>query len=262
MAAEVSYTILVDNEAHAPGQQTEHGLSIWIEVNDIRILFDTGQSGAFLQNAQMAGIDISTASHLVLSHGHYDHTGGLMKIQNVLHSDISIYAHPEIFTTRYSRHSDQTLHEIGLPESAKMFLNKRKAYFHPVTKPTEIAPDVWVTGEVPRRSLYEDTGGDFWFDKECTQVDNVTDDISLWVERDEGLWIFLGCAHSGVVNIVQYIQLVSGRTDIYAIIGGTHLRNASTERLSKTVAFLRQLSPAVLLPCHCSGKNINDLLKE
>lgn len=261
MERSITYAILVDNVAHTLGQAVEHGLSIWIDLGYTRILFDTGQSEACLHNAKMLDIALSTADHLVLSHGHYDHTGGLAALQNVLRSEVPIHAHPGIFPKRYSRHADGTVHEIGLPDSAREFLSRRKAHFHPTAQAIAIAPQVWLTGAVARKTAFEDTGGDFWLDRECTEPDLIEDDLSLWVERDEGLWIFLGCAHSGVVNIIRHIQMISGRSDVYAVIGGTHLRNASPERLEKTAAFLRELSPSILLPCHCSGDAINDLLQ-
>jgi 7,8-dihydropterin-6-yl-methyl-4-(beta-D-ribofuranosyl)aminobenzene 5'-phosphate synthase len=257
----LKFAILIDNSAHTPGLATEHGLSIWIDTGETRILFDTGQSNAFFRNAQALEIDVSAADHLVLSHGHYDHTGGLAALEGVLRPGTPIHAHPGILPKRYSRHADGTVHEIGLPDSAREFLARREACFHPVTAPTEIAPRMWLTGPVPRETAFEDTGGDFWLDKQCSQPDPIEDDLSLWVERDEGLWIFLGCAHAGVANIIRHIQTVSGRKDVHAVIGGTHLRSASPERLEKTAAFFRELAPAVLLPCHCSGDGINDLLR-
>ncbi len=192
-----AFTILVDNDAHAPGLETEHGLSIWIETGVARILFDTGQSGAFLKNAQTLGIDLSTADHLVLSHGHYDHAGGFGTLEGVLPQGTPIHAHPGIFLERYSRHADGTMRDVGLPESARQFLRDREAYFHPTPEATEIAPGVWATGFVPRVTPFEDTGGDFWLDRECTQPDLIEDDMALWVERPEGLWVFLGLCACG-----------------------------------------------------------------
>jgi 7,8-dihydropterin-6-yl-methyl-4-(beta-D-ribofuranosyl)aminobenzene 5'-phosphate synthase len=260
MTDSLSYTILVDNDAHAPGLATEHGLSIRIDTGETRILFDAGQSGAFLENAQTLGIDLSTADHLVLSHGHYDHAGGFADLEGILPEGTPIHAHPGIFPERYSRHSDGTMRDVGLPGSARQFLRRREAYFHPTPDAAEIAPRIWVTGFVPRVTPFEDTGGDFWLDRECTRPDSIEDDMALWAERPEGLWIFLGCAHAGTINTIRHIQTVSGREDVYAVIGGTHLRSASEERLEKTARFLTDLAPTVLLPCHCSGRGICTML--
>lgn len=257
MGASLSYSILIDNAAHAPGLEAEHGLSIWIDTGSARILFDTGQSGASLRNARTLGIDVASADCLVLSHGHYDHTGGLAALDPVLPPEIPIHAHPGIFPPRYSRHADGTIHEIGLPDTARAVLDRRKNHVQPVTAPAEIAPGVWLSGPVPRMSGFEDTGGDFWLDAGCTVPDPVADDLSLWVEREEGLWIFLGCAHAGAVNIVRHIMAMARRNTVYAVIGGMHLRHALPGRLEKTAAFFRELAPTVFLPCHCSGSAIS-----
>lgn len=258
----LSYTILVDNDAHLPGLATEHGLSIWIDTGETCILFDTGQSDAFLQNARALGIDLSAANHLVLSHGHYDHAGGLDFLKDVLPEQTPIHAHPGIFPERYSRHADGTIHDVGLPDSARYFLREREAHFHPTPAADEIASGVWVTGYIPRITPFEDTGGDFWLDSECTRPDPIEDDMALWAERPEGLWIFLGCGHAGTINTVKHIQSVSGRDDVHAIIGGMHLRSASEERLRKTARFLADLAPKILQPCHCSGHRIQAVLEE
>lgn len=260
MDSSVSYTLLVDNDAHAPGLVAEHGLAIWIDTGETRILFDTGQSDAFRRNAQALGIDLSTAEHLVLSHGHYDHGGGLAALTDVLPQKTPIHAHPGVFAERYSRHSDGTMHAVGLPDSARRFLEARKAFLHSTPQATSIAPGVSVTGSVPRKTSFEDTGGDFWLDRDGTRPDPIADDMALWIERPEGLWVFLGCAHAGTINTLQHIQAVAGRTDVHVLVGGTHLRNAAAVRLEKTARFLKDLAPATLLPCHCSGQTIHDVL--
>lgn len=259
MKNSICYTILVDNAPHTPLLSTEHGLSIWIDTGDTRILFDTGQSDMFLKNSQALGIDISTANHLVLSHGHYDHSGGLATLERVLPKQTPIHAHLGIFSNRYSRHADGTINNIGLPDAAQCFLQNRKANFYPALKASEIAPGIWVSGFVPRLNPFEKQSGDFWLNSACTRPDFIDDDISLWIEQPEGLWIFLGCAHAGTINTVKHIQSVSGRDDIHAIIGGMHLGHASEERLEITTRFLTELAPEILLPCHCSGKRIHTM---
>lgn len=258
----ISCTILVDNDAHAPGLEAEHGLSIWIEADDTRILFDTGRSGAFARNAEALGIDLPAADHLVLSHGHYDHTGGLPSLEEILPPDTPVHAHRAVHPRRHSLHPDRTVRAIGLPDAARAFLQRRNRSVRYVDGPAEIADGVWLTGPVPRRTAYEDTGGSFWFDPACTIPDPVPDDMALWIDAPEGLWIFLGCAHAGTVNTIRHIQTVSGREDVHALIGGTHLRNASQDRLDATAEFLRELAPPVLLPCHCSGSQIHEALRE
>lgn len=262
MADPLSYTILVDNEAHGPGLITEHGFSIWIDTGESRILFDTGGGDALVRNAETLGIDLASADHLVLSHGHYDHTGGLASLDNSLPNGVAIHAHPGIVLERYSKHADGAVHAIGMPPAAHRSLKSRESDFNPTPGAASIGPGVWVSGSIPRITSFEDTGGDFWLDEACRRPDPVADDMALWVERPEGMWVFLGCAHAGVVNTIRHIQLLSGRDDVCAVIGGMHLRSASAERLRKTAQFLKGLTPEALLPCHCSGQQIHDALAE
>lgn len=271
----VAFTLLVDHEASSTGLRNEHGLSIWIEVGPTRILFDTGASDAFRWNAKSLGIDLSQTDAVVLSHGHYDHGGGLPFLQGLLRPETPIYAHPGIFQTRFSRHRDGSLHPVGLSPLSQEFLHAHQAAFRPITAPTFLPPlptviaetspshpatpslpRMGLTGPIPRLTPIEDPGGDFYLDRGWTVPDPIEDDLALWIEAKEGLWIFLGCAHAGVINTIRYIQKLSGRKDVYAVIGGTHLRNASPERLAATEAFLRDLSPTLFFPCHCSGTHL------
>ncbi len=258
----VRYTVLVDNQIQGPGLTAEHGLSIWVEVGEERILFDAGRGAALRANARALGVDLASVTRLVLSHGHYDHSGGLAELGALLPQTTPLYAHPEIFPARYSRHADETIQEIGLTVGTREFLRQRAEHFQPVAKPTEIGPGVWLTGPIPRWVDFEDPGGDFWLDPACTRPDPVVDDLALWLVRPEGLWIFCGCAHSGLINTVEYIQAVSGRRPIQALVGGTHLRHASPERLSRTAAFVRALAPPIIQFCHCSGQSQNAALAD
>jgi len=260
MREELAFTILVDNVPHAPGLRAEHGLAMWIDLGHTRILFDAGASDALLANARILGIDLVRADHLVLSHGHYDHTGGLPFLEDVLPDKVPVHAHRDAVQERYSRHADGSVRAVGLPSGARVFLHRRQARVAWVTEPVEIMAGVWLTGPVARANEFEDTGGDFWLDPGCTRADDIADDLALAVVRDEGLWIFLGCAHAGVVNTVQAIQAITGCTRVHALVGGMHLRNASRERLQRTAAFLDALRPTVLLPCHCSGDAIHGML--
>jgi len=260
MTSNVSFRVLVDNKQHAPGLETEHGLALWVEAGGMRILFDTGQSDMVVRNASRLGVPLERTDILVLSHGHYDHTGGLAYLDPILPSNTRIFAHPDVPAERFSRHSDGSIRAIGMPEPSREVFDRRKKHFSPVTAPVKIAADVSLTGPVPRLSGFEDTGGDFWLDQDCLVPDPIVDDMALWIEADEGVWIFFGCAHSGIVNTVKYIQSISRRPTVHAAIGGTHLKKSSRERLKKTAEFMNGLQPAILLPCHCSGDNIKAVL--
>jgi 7,8-dihydropterin-6-yl-methyl-4-(beta-D-ribofuranosyl)aminobenzene 5'-phosphate synthase len=119
--------------------------------------------------------------------------------------------------------------------------------------------DVWLsehmglTGPVPRDTDYEDPGGAFFLDPECTRPDIIEDDQALWIKTNRGLIVCVGCSHSGIVNTLNYARRVSGQPHVRAVIGGFHLLNADSRRLELTIEALREISPEVVIPCHCTG---------
>jgi 7,8-dihydropterin-6-yl-methyl-4-(beta-D-ribofuranosyl)aminobenzene 5'-phosphate synthase len=122
-----------------------------------------------------------------------------------------------------------------------------------VTEPTRLTDRLWLTGPVPRRTDFEDTGGAFFLDEACTRPDPLADDQAVFVETSFGTVVILGCAHAGIINTLWRIRELTGNRPIHTVIGGTHLVNASPERLDRTVAELRRLDIQRLLTCHCTG---------
>ena len=121
---------------------------------------------------------------------------------------------------------------------------------------TEIHPGVFLTGEIPRIRDYEDVGGNFWVDDGDKMIpDNIIDDMSMVINHPEGLIIISGCAHAGIINTIAYARLKTGQKKVQAFIGGTHLIRASEERLTKTVAALRDYDVKKIVACHCTGFN-------
>lgn len=257
------YEILCDNHVHHPdiNLESEHGFSVWLEYADKKILFDTGNSEIFIRNAERLNVDLSEADFLVFSHGHYDHTGGLCALDKIIRDDVLIYAHKDFLQKeRYSLHKDGKIKYVGISDECRSFFEKRKSYVRFIDSPTEISEDILLTGYVPRETPFEDTGGSFWLDAECKQADNINDDMSLWIKGKDGLLIFSGCAHSGIINTINHIRRESNCDKAHAIIGGTHLKNADDMRLQKTAEFLKNIKPEILTTCHCSGEKINSLL--
>jgi len=255
----LSITVLSDNHA-AYGLETEHGFALWIETADKKILFDTGQGAAMPHNAVALGLDMAGANLVALSHGHFDHTGNL---SGVLHqaSHAKLYLHPEALLDRYSIHAEPK--SIGMPTASRDAVEALPHHQrHWIMGPTEMTEGVWLTGPVPRKTVFEDTGGPFFKDEQGQQTDDISDDLSLWIQTPAGLVVCLGCCHAGVINTLDFITGKADDKRIVALIGGMHLLHAKQTRLEHTADELKRYAIAHVFPCHCTGNNACDYLTE
>jgi 7,8-dihydropterin-6-yl-methyl-4-(beta-D-ribofuranosyl)aminobenzene 5'-phosphate synthase len=245
-------TILVENTAGGPDVLAEHGLSYWIEHNGKRILLDSGQGGVLAANAFKLKIPLYDLDALILSHGHYDHTGG---VAEALKHDrpVAIYAHPAAFAKKYARNNNGTARAIGMPCSSEKAIRATRNPLIHTTQPTVIFSGLTATGPVPRLTDFEDTGGPFFLDEACTRPDPLEDDQSVFFDTAEGMVVLLGCAHSGVINTLHYIRQLTDNRPIYAVIGGMHLVGASSRRIDRTIEELKQIGVRRLAPAHCTG---------
>lgn len=248
----IKITTLVENSVSGAGLLAEHGLSFWIEYSDKRILFDTGQSDILIKNAKVLGIDLSKTDAVVLSHGHYDHAGGLAAVLEIA-KKAKIYLHPAAVKPKFSKKASGA-ESIGMPNSALQAIKNREVIF--TEKATQIFPGVKVTGQIPRINDFEDVGGAFFLDKDCQKDDILLDDQTLFIETAKGLVIVFGCAHSGVVNILHHIRELTGKKQFYAVLGGMHLLRASKERVEQTEKVFRDYGVKKIGPAHCTGADV------
>ena len=256
-------TLLVDNKAET-GLKYEHGLSIFIEYQGKRILFDNGQNDEVLfYNAEKLAIPLNDLDMIILSHGHYDHGGNLDTLLRA-NPNALLYAHPNCTQTRYSLHPGKAPRTISLTkkviDAIATFPKKQKKF---ISSATEIAPGMWLTGQIPRLCDIEDTGGPFFLDKEKTEIDPIIDDMSLWMETEDGLTIVCGCCHSGLINTLAHIKKqLKQKTAIKQLIGGLHLVSANQKRMNATIDYLNQQNIETVYPAHCTGDDAMLLLQE
>ena len=250
---EVKITTLSENTARY-GFLAEWGLSILVEVDGMRILVDTGRSFSAVHNAQLMGIDLATIDRIVLSHGHADHTGGLLNVLRIMRKDVEIIAHPDVWASKYTcRDGKKKEQYIGIP-SSRDELESLGARFNLTKEPVHVSEHTITTGEIPMMSEYEDVENNLLVKRDgILRQDPLADDLALVIDASFGLVVISGCAHRGIVNTLRHAQKLTGRELVYAVMGGTHLIRASQERIEKTIADLRDMGIQKLGVSHCTG---------
>jgi len=249
---QIRITTLSENTANY-GFLAEWGLSILVEVDNLKILMDTGLSFSVVHNAQLMGIDLSTVDRIVLSHGHADHTGGLREVLKIK-GKVEVIAHPDVWASKYTRRAGQKEEQyIGMPFSREE-LESRGARFNLTREPVYISENIMTTGEIPMVSEYEEVGNNLFIKKgDALYQDQLADDLALLIDTDFGLVVILGCAHRGIVNTLRHAQNLTGKELVYAAIGGTHLFRVSGEQIEKTIADLKEMGIQKLGVSHCTG---------
>jgi 7,8-dihydropterin-6-yl-methyl-4-(beta-D-ribofuranosyl)aminobenzene 5'-phosphate synthase len=257
---QIQITTLSENNAGMGDFLGEWGLSILIETENANILFDTGKSVSATYNADSFKIDLTKVSNIVLSHGHYDHTGGLRDMLRRIGKKVEVIAHPDVWQAKYSRRKGEPDRHIGIPFQQRE-LESLGARFKLSKESVRITDDIMTTGEVPMVTDFEqiDDGLFVKADSEW-QPDKLLDDQALIIKTEGGLVVILGCAHRGIINTLIHARQLTGVEKIRAVIGGSHLMGVSEERLWQTIDALKGFGIQRMGLCHCTDLPAASLL--
>ncbi len=240
-------TVLVDNHTYIDRYYLgEPAACYLIEDGERTVLFDTGYSDVFIENARRMGIDLSRVTDVVLSHGHNDHTGGLAPFLERFSQPLRLYAHPCTFLPKRCEGLD-----VGCPLLPAQLPARVEA--HLSKEPLWVSAHVRFLGEIPRVYGFERgavgetrTNGASW------AADELADDTAVSLAGRDGIFVVTGCAHSGVCNTVAAAKALSGGDRVLGVLGGFHLFEPN-ERVARTVETLRSLGVAMLYPYHCTS---------
>jgi 7,8-dihydropterin-6-yl-methyl-4-(beta-D-ribofuranosyl)aminobenzene 5'-phosphate synthase len=223
----------------------EHGLSYYIE-HDIDILFDTGHTNVFLQNAKKLNIDIDKIETVVLSHGHWDHGDGLRYISNK-----KLICHPDVFQKRYRKKGDLPAGRQGENIGLELNMNELKDKFDIIStkKPYPVSKNIIFLGEIPRLNSFE--AQTTTFELEDKKDDFIIDDSGLVIKIADEIIVISGCAHSGICNMIEYAKKITGINKIRAVIGGFHLKE-NNHQTQETIKYLKSQDIQEMYPSHCT----------
>ena len=268
-------TTLIENSlSQDKSLRCEHGLSFYIETKQGIILFDTGKSGDFIENANKLHIDLNKIDYMALSHAHYDHCGGVRKLFDNFKIKPDFYVSDKFFenSNKYYHSTDnkkldfscdgKEYRYIGIDFDKEYIEDKGIDIRCVKDSTTEIAEGIYLFSKFNRENHLEKINESMKIKIDGNYVtDNFDDEIALGIDTDKGLVILLGCAHPGILNMVENIMKSTGKT-VYGVIGGTHLVEADEERIRKTIKRLNELNIRLIGVSHCTGESACNLFQE
>ncbi|HEU97878.1 MAG TPA: MBL fold metallo-hydrolase [Fervidicoccus fontis] len=257
----VNIKVLADNVVGFRGRLLgQHGASYYVEVysggSTKRILVDSGWNGdALLFNMKALNLDPRSIDAIVITHGHWDHTGGLVKVlEGSAGKTIPIIMHPYAMKTAFI--SEPSLRPVGIVSFGDLGELKKLGGYPILSKdPVKIAPGVATTGEIERKNDFERVEENYIFVDEDGKLrhDDILDDIALVIKFKDGVGVITGCGHSGIVNILEKAISLSNSERVKFVLGGFHLSEASEERISRTIKSLSSLNIENIYAGHCTG---------
>ena len=244
-------TLIENSQGEHLALKTEHGISFYIEKDGRSLLFDTGQSADFLSNAKRLGLDLDNVEYVVLSHGHYDHSGGFLPLSEK-YSGFELVMGRGFFDRKFG-HRNGSYEYLGNNFDLNYIKSRRIPYRFVDKNLTELFEGVYVITGFPR--IYEDEvvnprfmirrNGGF-------QPDPFDDEVLVAVDTPEGIIVLLGCSHPGMKNMLSAAAEAVDRP-LFAVLGGTHMVEASQDSLEKSIDYLSKKSIHAIGVSHCTG---------
>lgn len=265
MIEKLTITILVNNYLNETEVLGEHGLSLLVSFSASglrkKILLDTGRTeGVLMANMETMGISLDDLMAIVISHGHYDHTGGLLSLLRSLGRPIPVIVHPDALATRIN--TNPYFRSIS-PRLTPSDIERAGGDMIAASNPIVLFEDILTTGCIERCESFEQNDSLLRVRNGELVNDEVLDDLALIINLGEGgLFLVTGCCHAGIVNTVRHATRLTGNTKLKGIIGGLHLMGANDDRLSRTVDYLKELTPEIVVPLHCSGQEESCFLRQ
>lgn len=256
-------TTLIENQlGRRKDLHKEHGISLYIEAYGKKILFDTGQCEKFLKNAKKLKVDLNQLDYVILSHGHYDHSGGFEKLIKEINPDIELFIGKEFFNKKYNRRYNCDYAYVG-NKFDKEFLEDKHINTNYVSDDlTNITDDIAVIANIDRDKEFENINKVMYISKDDGyEKDMFLDEISLAIKTEKGLIVIVGCSHAGIVNILETTRVRTGM-NIHAVVGGTHLIREDDEKINKVIDYFKENDIKVIGACHCTGLQGATMLRQ
>ncbi|MCD6245529.1 MBL fold metallo-hydrolase [candidate division WOR-3 bacterium] len=240
-------TVLMDDQP-GYGLKNEHGFSALIENRDDSILFDTGQSGAFIDNALKLGKNLQKVSKVVISHGHYDHIGGLRDFLEI-NRKAKVYIKKEAFYKKL-KIEDGKYQSIGLSDDLSVYTSR----FVFSEEVSEISKGIYISANIQNHGYRIHNKNMFTEVDGIIEEDRFDDEQFLFIKFEDQAFIISGCSHRGIVNIVKSAISQSNCSGVKGILGGFHMLNENEEDVNREMSALKKINPKIIAPCHCTGE--------
>jgi 7,8-dihydropterin-6-yl-methyl-4-(beta-D-ribofuranosyl)aminobenzene 5'-phosphate synthase len=251
---------LMDNRARA-GLKQEHGLSIYIESERIKLIFDTGMTGKFIENAENLGIELSEADYVVLSHGHYDHSGGLQSLVDRSGNKFKLFVGQGFFEGKYKLIEADKYKYIGNQFKEKDLYEKDLDVKTVSEDMVYIEEELILFRNFDQVQDFEKLNPNFVHKSDGGYVqDEFKDELVLGIKREDGIFLILGCSHPGFINILETVKVRTGQK-ICGVIGGTHLVGADSSWIDKVASYLEDSEIDIVATSHCTGELAEEELK-